>query len=57
MTYPLAFDEGDIVDARYPSFGLPVSFIISEDGFILEQIFGEVTEDEITAKLATWFGG
>lgn len=57
VTYPLAFDEGEIVDARYPSFGLPVSFIISEDGFILEQIFGEVSEEEITAKLATWFGG
>lgn len=57
VTYPLAFDEGEIVDARYPSFGLPVSFIISGDGVILEQIFGEVDEDEISAKIATWFGG
>ncbi len=57
VSFPLAIDESGSVENAYPAFGLPVSFIISGDGVILRQLFGEVDEAMIDAELATWFGG
>lgn len=55
VSYPLAFDEGPVEDAYNP-LGLPASYIISEDGVILEQIFGKVTQEDLTEKFAEHFG-
>lgn len=55
VSYPLAFDEGSVEDAYNP-LGLPASYIISEDGVILEQIFGKVTQEDLTEKFIEHFG-
>ncbi len=52
VDYPLGFDETDRVNVGYPHFGLPATFLISEDGRVVERVFGEVTESQIDALLA-----
>ena len=54
--YLLAFDESRDVDDGYAPIGLPASYIISSDGLLLERVFGPLTVDQITEKLATHFG-
>lgn len=55
--YTIGFDERDEVNARYQTFGLPVTYVISAEGTILQPIFGELDDAQIDAVLATWFGG
>ena len=57
VTYPIGLDERDEVNALYPSPGLPVTYIISDTGVILDQIFAGVTQAQLDAALAQWFGG
>lgn len=57
VSYTLGFDDDGTVDDGYRPLGLPATYIISADGVILERFFGEVSGEEIDAKLATWFGG
>lgn len=57
VTYTIGFDERDEVNALYPSFGLPVTYVISAEGTILEPLFGELTESKIDSVISTWFGG
>jgi thiol-disulfide isomerase/thioredoxin len=56
VTYTIGFDENDVVDDAYSPLGLPASYVISADGVILERIFGRVTEDDLDAKFASYFG-
>lgn len=56
VTYPLGFDEDDVVDDAYKPLGLPASYLISGDGIIVEEIFGRVTEEDLATKFATHFG-
>ncbi len=56
VDYLLAFDELTQVDSEYQPIGLPVSYIISSDGIILEEEFGALTVEEIDEKLAAHFG-
>jgi peroxiredoxin len=55
IDYTIGFDENGDVSHGYDVRGLPATYIISADGFILEQIFGAVTADEIDEKLERWF--
>ncbi|GMQ94569.1 MAG: hypothetical protein BMS9Abin12_2066 [Acidimicrobiia bacterium] len=55
VTYLIGFDDQNDVDAAYKPLGLPASYIISSDGFILERIFGKVTEEDLAKKFAQYF--
>lgn len=55
IVYTIGFDENGDVSHGYNVRGLPATYIISADGFILEQIFGAVTADDIDEKLERWF--
>ena len=57
VAYTLGFDDDNVVDDGYRPLGLPASYIISENGLILERIFGLVTDELLDQKLSLWFGG
>jgi thiol-disulfide isomerase/thioredoxin len=56
VAYPLAVDEADRVARRYPSFGLPATFLIDAEGKIARTIYGQLVEAQIDALLAEAFG-
>lgn len=49
VSYPLAIDEADRVGRRYPSFGLPATYLIGADGTLLRTIYGQIDEAQIAA--------
>ena len=54
--YTLGIDETDRVQELYPALGLPATFLISDDGRILGQLFGgasEATFEEFVAGAAS----
>lgn len=55
--YTIGFDNREEVYTSYETFGLPMTYIISGQGVILEVIIGEVDGARIDTALATWFGG
>ena len=57
VSYTIGLDERDEVNALYPTLGLPVTYVISPQGVILQTLFGEVDEAQIDSVIATWFGG
>jgi thiol-disulfide isomerase/thioredoxin len=57
VSYTIGLDERDEVNALYPAFGLPVTYVISGNGFILQPLYGELDESKIDAVIAQWFGG
>lgn len=44
VSYTLGIDETDRVQELYPALGLPATFLISDDGRILGQLFGGASE-------------
>jgi thiol-disulfide isomerase/thioredoxin len=56
VSYPLAIDEDDRVGRRYPSPGLPATYLISADGTIARTIFGQMNEDQLAELIAGLFG-
>jgi thiol-disulfide isomerase/thioredoxin len=56
ISYLIGFDDEDAVDIAYQPLGLPASYIISNEGVILERIFGVVTEEVLAEKFAMYFG-
>jgi len=56
VSYPLAIDEDDRVGRRYPSPGLPATYLISSDGAIVRTIFGQIDEDQLEELIAEEFG-
>jgi cytochrome c biogenesis protein CcmG/thiol:disulfide interchange protein DsbE len=56
VAYPSGFDPGGQVAERYRVFGMPSTFFISADGRILGEHTGELTEDELVARMARHFG-
>jgi hypothetical protein len=57
VSYTIGLDEREEVNARYPTFGLPVTYLISPQGIILHKVIAEIDEGQIDALIATWFGG
>ena len=55
IEYTIGFDDKGDVSHGYNVRGLPATYIISSDGFILEQVFGAVTAADIDEKLERWF--
>ena len=56
VTYPTGFDEGDRVGRRYPAPGLPATYVISADGYLLRTVFGRLTPDDIDDLVAVAVG-
>lgn len=56
VSYPLAIDESDRVSRRYPSPGLPATYLIGVDGVILRTVFGQLAEDQIDDLISETFG-
>lgn len=56
VDYDLAIDEAERVGDRYPSPGLPATFLISSDGTLSRTIYGQVDEAEIDQLLEETFG-
>jgi len=57
VSYTIGLDQRDEVNALYPTFGLPVTYVISGNGVILEPLYGELEGSKIDAVIAQWFGG
>lgn len=57
ISYTIGLDERDEVNARYPSAGLPVTFLIDADGFVVQTLFGQLDDSQIEDSLATWLSG
>jgi thiol-disulfide isomerase/thioredoxin len=53
---PLAIDEDDRVGRRYPSPGLPATYLITTDGAIARTIFGQMNEEQLEELIAGLFG-
>ena len=56
VSYALAIDESERVGRRYPSPGLPATFLISSEGEIVRTVFGAIDEAEIAELIAEAFG-
>ncbi|MCP3976753.1 MAG: TlpA family protein disulfide reductase [bacterium] len=57
VSYTIGFDDREEVYTAYETFGLPMTYIISSQGVILEVIIGEVDGARIDTAISTWFGG
>ena len=55
VSYPSVFDPGGGLAERYRLFGMPSTFFISADGHILEEHTGELTEDDLVARIERLF--
>ena len=53
ITYPILWDPAEAVSKVYILFGMPVSYVIDENGIIKDRKFGPLTEDEIREKLTS----
>lgn len=51
ITFPILLDEKGEVSISYEVLTIPTSLIINEDGMIVEQIIGPVTEEMLKEKL------
>lgn len=51
MTFPILLDEKGDVSIAYEILTLPTSMIINEEGVVVEQIIGPVTEEMLHDKL------
>ena len=56
VSYPLAIDEDYRVGRRYPSPGLPATYLIAADGAIARTVFGQMDEDQLEELIAGLFG-
>lgn len=57
VSYTIGYDRTGEVDHVYPVLGMPATFLLSETGVILHRRFGQLTEGEIDAFIAAFFGG
>lgn len=51
VSYPLAIDLAGEVARRYPSFGLPATFLITTDGRIARTVYGQLSEAQIVGLI------
>jgi thiol-disulfide isomerase/thioredoxin len=47
VSYPLAIDNADRVARRYPSPGLPATYLISSEGRVIRIVYGQIREAQI----------
>lgn len=51
ISFPILLDEKGDVSINYEVLSIPTSVIINEEGMIIEQILGPVTEEMLVSKL------
>lgn len=51
LTFPLAVDEGDVINDQYNVLSQPSTFILDEDGVIVFRNFGLVVESQLSEIL------
>jgi len=56
VSYALAIDESERVGRRYPSPGLPATFLISSQGEIVRTVFGALDEADVAELISDAFG-
>lgn len=56
VSYALAIDVSGEVGRAYPSPGLPATFLISRDGYIVKTVYGGIDEADIEEMIADAFG-
>lgn len=56
VRYTIGFDEDDMVEDGYPALGMPSTYLISSDGFVLDVIIGAITAEDIDTFLADNLG-
>jgi thiol-disulfide isomerase/thioredoxin len=56
VAYPLGADTTGVIEMRYPSPGLPATFLISGDGQIVDTYFGLMAPDVIDRLVARLLG-
>ena len=56
VSYALAIDESERIGRRYPSIGLPATFLISTEGVIVRTVYGQLDEAEILQLITEAFG-
>ena len=51
LSFPILLDrDGEVLD-KYHVQNLPITFLVNKDGVIEDQVFGEMTEDDIRGYL------
>jgi cytochrome c biogenesis protein CcmG, thiol:disulfide interchange protein DsbE len=56
VTYPLAQDPRGQVFAAFGGFGMPTTVFLDENGAVVEMYTGELTADDLAARIAEYFG-
>lgn len=56
VTYPLAQDPQGQVFAAFGGFGMPTTVFLDENGDVVEMYTGELTAEDLTARIAEYFG-
>ncbi len=56
LNFMVADDEDAVVGKAYGVKGIPVTFFIDKDGYIVDEYFGSIEKDELTGKLDSLLG-
>ena len=56
ITYPLAVDADGVTFNAFGGYAMPTTVFISADGEVLELRGGELTAEELEARIETYFG-
>ena len=56
VSYPMGWDETEVVSASFPTVGYPTTVIIDGDGVVVRQFVGIVSADWLSALLAQDLG-
>ncbi|GMR03092.1 MAG: hypothetical protein BMS9Abin20_1456 [Acidimicrobiia bacterium] len=57
VTYPLARDPQGEAFAAFGGYGMPTTIFLDETGRVIELYTGELTADELEARIVEYFGG
>jgi len=57
VTYPLARDPQGAVFAAFGGYGMPTTVFLDENGTVVEMYTGELTTDELNARISEYFEG
>lgn len=56
VSYPLAIDNEGTVNERYPSLGLPTTWLIAADGTLVNEFVGQVNAQTLREIISAEFG-
>lgn len=56
VSYPLAIDTDGTVNERYPSLGLPTTWLIAADGTLVNEFVGQVNAQTLREIISAEFG-